>query len=118
MGSFVRLIVEVVSINWRDCYRYKLVDCEALSISEYWITDYLGLGTRCYIGNPKQPTFSVSQLIDCNYQATQFRGNYIVVSPTFQNFNITVQPIFFAAEMREKMRGLKIVSPGHPPQIS
>jgi Uma2 family endonuclease len=96
MGSSVRLIVEVVSINWRDGYRYKLVDCEALSIPEYWITDYLGLGARCYIGNPKQPTFSVSQLIDGNYQASQFRGNYLVWSPTFQNFNMTVQQIFFA----------------------
>ena len=78
MGSSVRLIVEVVSINWRDGYRYKFVDYEALSIPEYWIADYLGLGARCYIGHPKQPIFSVSQLIDGNYQVSLFRGNYLV----------------------------------------
>ena len=59
MESSVRLIVEVVSTNWRYDYGYKLVDYEALGISEYWIADYLGLGGRRYIGNPKQPTFSV-----------------------------------------------------------
>jgi Protein of unknown function (DUF820). len=47
----------LVSTNWRDDYGYKLVDYEALGISEYWIADYLGLGGRRYIGNPKQPTF-------------------------------------------------------------
>jgi Uma2 family endonuclease len=75
MGSSVRLIVEVVSINWHDGYRYKLVDYEALSIPEYWIADYLGLGGRRYIGNPKQPTFSFSQLVDGEYQLSQLREN-------------------------------------------
>jgi Uma2 family endonuclease len=98
-GSSVRLIVEVASINWRDDYGYKLVDCEALSIPEYWIADYLRLGPRCYIGNPKQPIFSVSQLIDGNYQVSLFRGNYRVLSATFPNLNLTVQD-FFLAGMR------------------
>ncbi|WP_333099112.1 MULTISPECIES: Uma2 family endonuclease [unclassified Microcoleus] len=35
MGSSVPLIVEVVSTNWRDDYGYKLVDYEALGISQY-----------------------------------------------------------------------------------
>jgi Uma2 family endonuclease len=34
IGSSVRLIVEVVSTNWRDDYGDKLVDCEALGICE------------------------------------------------------------------------------------
>jgi Uma2 family endonuclease len=96
MGSSVRLIVEVVSTNWRDDYGYKLVDYEALGISEYWIADYLGLGGRRYIGNPKQPTFSVYQLIDGEYQVSQFRGSDRVVSPTFGQFNLSVQQIFSA----------------------
>ena len=96
MGSSVRLIVEVVSTNWRDDYGYKLVDYEALGISEYWIADYLGLGGRRYIGNPKQPTFSVYQLIDGEYQVSQFRGSDRVVSPTFGQLNLTVQQIFSA----------------------
>jgi Uma2 family endonuclease len=96
MGSSVRLIVEVVSTNWRDDYGYKLVDYEALGISEYWIADYLGLGGRRYIGNPKQPTFSVYQLIDGEYQVSQFRGSDRVVSPTFGELNLSVQQIFSA----------------------
>lgn len=96
MGSSVRLIVEVVSTNWRDDYGYKLVDYEALGISEYWIADYLGLGGRRYIGNPKQPTFSVYQLIDGEYQVSQFRGSDRVVSPTFGQLNLSVQQIFSA----------------------
>jgi Uma2 family endonuclease len=94
MGSSVRLIVEVVSTNWRDDYGYKLVDYEALGISEYWIADYLGLGGRRYIGNPKQPTFSVYQLIDGEYQVSQFRGSDRVVSPTLGQLNLSVQQIF------------------------
>lgn len=96
MGSSVRLIVEVVSTNWRDDYGYKLVDCEALGISEYWIADYLGLGGRRYIGNPKQPTFSVYQLVDGEYQVSQFRGSDRVVSPTFGQLNLTAKQIFSA----------------------
>ena len=96
MGSSVRLIVEVVSTNWRDDYGYKLVDYEALGISEYWIADYLGLGGRRYIGNPKQPTFSVYQLVDGEYQVSQFRGSDRVLSPTFPQLNLTVQQIFSA----------------------
>ncbi|MEG4495626.1 Uma2 family endonuclease [Microcoleus sp. F10-C6] len=96
MGSSVRLIVEVVSTNWRDDHGYKLVDCEALGISEYWIADYLGLGGRRYIGNPKQPTFSVYQLIDGEYQVSLFRGSDRVVSPTCGQFNLSVQQLFSA----------------------
>ena len=96
MGSSVRLIVEVVSTNWRDDYGYKLVDYEALGISEYWIVDYLGLGGRRYSGNPKQPTFSVYQLIDGEYQVSLFRGSDRVVSPTFGQLNLSVQQIFSA----------------------
>jgi len=96
MGSSVRLIVEVVSTNWRDDCGYKLVNYEALGIPEYWIADYLGLGGRRYIGNPKQPTFSVYQLVDGEYQVSQFRGDYLILSPTFPQLNLTVKQIFSA----------------------
>ncbi len=96
MGSSVRLIVEVVSTNCRDDYGYKLVDYEALGISEYWIADYLGIGGRRYIGNPKQPTFFVHHLVDGEYQVSQFRGSDRVVSPTFGQLNLSVQQIFSA----------------------
>lgn len=94
MGSSVRLIVEVVSTNWRDDYGYKLVDYEALGISEYWIADYLGLGGRRYIGNPKKPTFSIHHLVDGEYQVSQFRGSDRVMSPTFGSLTLSVQENF------------------------
>ena len=50
------LVVEVVSTNWRTDYAHKLADYESLGIPEYWIVDYLGLGGKRYIGDPKQPT--------------------------------------------------------------
>jgi Uma2 family endonuclease len=98
MGSSVRLIIEVVSTNWQDDYGYKLVDYEALGISEYWIADYLGLGGRRYIGNPKQPTFSVCHLVDGEYQIGQFRGSDRILSPTFPELNLTVEQIFNAGQ--------------------
>ena len=98
MGSSVRLIVEVVSTNWQDDYAHKLVDYEALGISEYWIADYLGLGGRRYIGNPKQPTFFVHHLVDGEYQVSQFRGSDRIVSPTFPELDLTVQQIFSAGQ--------------------
>ena len=58
------MIIEVVSTNWRDDYLTKLRDYEEIGIKEYWIVDYLALGGRRYIGNPKQPTISIYQLVD------------------------------------------------------
>lgn len=95
-GKSVRLAIEVVSTNWRDDYGHKLIDYEALEIPEYWIVDYLGLGGRRYIGSPKQPTFSVYQLIDGEYQGQQFRGSDRVISPTFPEFNLTAEQVFAA----------------------
>lgn len=94
MGSSVRLIVEIVSTNWRDDYFTKAGDYEEMGIPEYWIVDYLGLGGRRFIGNPKQPTFSVHQLVDGEYQVSQFQGNSLVKSPAFPNFNLTAEQIF------------------------
>ena len=51
-----------------------------------------------HIGNPKRPTFSVYQVIDGEYQVTQFRGDDRVVSPTFPDLNLTVQQVFQAGE--------------------
>ena len=95
-GKSVRLAIEVVSTNWRDDYGHKLIDYEALEIPEYWIVDYLGLGGRRYIGSPKQPTFSVYQLVDGEYQGQQFRGSDRVISPTFPELNLTAEQVFAA----------------------
>ncbi len=65
-----------------------------MGIKEYWIVDYLGLGGRRFIGNPKQPTFSVYQLIDGEYQVKLFRGAEVIESPTFPELNLTAQQVF------------------------
>lgn len=36
-GATVKLVVEVVSTNWRDDYGLKLADYEAMGIAEYWM---------------------------------------------------------------------------------
>jgi Uma2 family endonuclease len=96
LGTNIRLIIEVVSTNWSDDYALKLEDYEAMGIQEYWIVDYLGLGGRRYIGNPKQPTLSVYQLIKGEYQVYQFREGELLESKTFPELNLTPQQIFSA----------------------
>jgi Uma2 family endonuclease len=93
-GDSVKLVVEVVSTNWRDDYAHKMIDYEALGISEYWIVDYLGLGGSRYIGSPKQPTLSVYQLVDGEYQIKLFRGDEKVESAVFPELNLTASQIF------------------------
>ncbi len=96
-GASIPLIVEVVSTNWDDDYYMKQGKYEAMGIPEYWIVDYLGLGAKKFTGNPKQPTFSVYELIDEEYQVTRFRGNSAIASPTFPQLNLTAQQVFDAA---------------------
>jgi len=90
----VKLIVEVVSTNWRDDYFKKRADYEEMSIPEYWIADYAALGGRNFLGNPKEPTLSIYQLIEGEYQVSQFRGNDAIASPTFPEFKLTAEQIF------------------------
>ena len=95
-GASIKLIVEVVSTNWRDDYGHKFVDYEALGIPEYWIVDYLGLGGKRHIGNPKQPTLSVCELVEGEYVIRQFRGSDRVLSPTFPDLQLTADQILKA----------------------
>ncbi|WP_016949131.1 Uma2 family endonuclease [Anabaena sp. PCC 7108] len=88
-----------VSTNWRDDYGHKLVDYETFGIPEYWIIDYLGLGGRRYIGNPKQPTISIYYLVEGEYQVNQFRGHEPIISPTFPELNLTADQIFKAGRI-------------------
>jgi Uma2 family endonuclease len=95
-GASIPLVVEVVSTNWQNDYLLKVGDYELMGIPEYWIVDYLGLGSRRFIGNPKQPTISVYQLVDGEYEITQFRGDDRIESPTFPELKLTAQQIFQA----------------------
>jgi Uma2 family endonuclease len=96
MGSSVRLAVEVVGINCRDNRFFKVSDYEEMGISECWIVNHLGLGGCKFIGNPKQPTLSVCQLVDGEYQVKFFSGNEKVESLAFPELNLTAEQIFLA----------------------
>lgn len=95
-SASIPLIVEVVSTNWEDDYYTKFGNYQAMKIPEYWIADYAALGGRKFIGNPKQPTFFVCELIDDEYQMTAFRGDERIISPTFPELDLTAQQVFDA----------------------
>ncbi|MEH1863340.1 MAG: Uma2 family endonuclease [Nostoc sp.] len=99
LAASIPLVVEVVSTNWDDDYYTKQGKYEGIGIPEYWVVDYLGLGAKKFTGNPKQPTISIYQLIDGEYQVTQFRGSANIVSPTFPELNLTAEQIFQAGSL-------------------
>ncbi|MFM6312848.1 MAG: Uma2 family endonuclease [Dolichospermum sp.] len=98
-GASIPLIIEIVSTNWRDDYHLKYADYEEMGIAEYWIVDYAALGGRNFIGNPKQPTISVCNLVDGEYQISKFRDDERVISQTFPELNLTANQIFKAGMM-------------------
>ncbi|MDF5721987.1 MAG: Uma2 family endonuclease [Rhizonema sp. PD37] len=97
LGTSIKLVVEVVSTNWQNDYARKVEDYGAIGIPEYWVVDYLGLGGRDYIGNPKQPTVSIYLLANSGNQyqkPAQFRGSEQIISPTFSSLQLTAEQIF------------------------
>ncbi len=104
-GASIPLVVEVVSTNWQDDYIKKVGEYELIGIPEYWIVDYLGLGGRRFIGNPKQPTISIYRLIDGEYEVSQFRGDDRIESQTFPELNLTAQQIFQAGLTSDEIAG-------------
>ncbi|MEZ2300476.1 MAG: Uma2 family endonuclease [Microcoleus sp.] len=89
-----QLVVEVVSTNWEDDYIDKLDEYQRLGIAEYWIVDYLALGSRNYLGNPKEPTVFV-YLLDENgvYQMSAYRGSDRIISRTFPELALTAEQV-------------------------
>lgn len=97
LSTSAKLIVEVVSTNWRDDYGRKLTDYEAMGIPEYWIVDYQALGATRYIGSPKMPTLSVYYLSeDGEYQVRQFQDEQKIESQIFPSLNLTAAQLFAA----------------------
>jgi Uma2 family endonuclease len=94
LGGSVRLVVEVVSTNWQNDYLKKVGDYELMGISEYWIVDYLGLGGRRFIGDPKSPTLSVYNMVNGEYEVRQFRDDERVESLAFPELQLTAKQIF------------------------
>ncbi len=92
-GTSIKLAIEVVSTNWQDDYLMKLGEYEKLGIAEYWVVDYLGLGGRRYIGDPKQPMISIYDWVDGEYRVNLFRGQDRLRSTTFPELNLTVEHI-------------------------
>lgn len=95
-GESIPLVIEIVSTNWRDDYHLKYADYEEMGIPEYWIIDYAALGGRNFIGNPKQQTISVCNLVDGEYQISKFRDSDRIISQTFPELNLTASQIFQA----------------------
>jgi len=102
-GASIPLAIEVVSTNWRDDYYLKYADYEEMGIAEYWIIDYAALGGRNFIGNPKQPTISVCNLVDGEYQVSKFQNSDSLrdassrlISQIFPDLNLTTIQIFQA----------------------
>lgn len=93
----IQLAVEVTSTNWDDDYLDKLEEYQRLGILEYWIVDYLALGSRDFLGKPKQPAVLVFQLNaqQC-YQYQLFRGSERIISPTFPHLALTAEQILKA----------------------
>jgi Uma2 family endonuclease len=94
------LAIEVVSTNWRDDYEYKLNEYEALGITEYWVVDYAALGGIRYIGKPKQPTITVYQLTEGEYQAKQFCGDDRLESLVLPSLKLTANQIFATGQQQ------------------
>lgn len=97
MGVSIKLVAEVVSTNWQNDYARKVEDYALLGIPEFWIVDYLGIGGREYIGNPKQLTITICNLVQDTYQKRLFRGNELLVSAIFPDLRLTAQQIFASA---------------------
>ncbi len=93
-GASIPLVIEIVSTNWRDDYHLKFADYEEMGIAEYWLVDYAALGGRNFIGNPKQPTISVCNLVDGEYQISKFQNSDRLISQTFPELNLTINQIF------------------------
>ncbi len=49
-----------------------------------------------HLGNPKQPTISVCNLVDGEYQISKFRDNDGIISQTFPKLQLTPTQIFQA----------------------
>lgn len=94
MGTTAKLVVEVVSTNWQNDYARKYEDYESLGIPEYWIVDYLGIGGKYYIGSPKQPTITICNLVDGEYQKAMFRSGDDIQSVLFPSLQLSANQLF------------------------
>jgi Uma2 family endonuclease len=85
-----KLVVEVVSPgtetseNYRRDYEAKRLQYAAIGIAEYWLID------------PDRSWVMVGTLMDDRYQFTTFRGDEILISPSFPSLNLNVSQVLQA----------------------
>lgn len=90
------LVIEVVSMNWRDDYLTKLAEYESIGVREYWIADHAGLGGVRYLGRPKQPMLSIYAMDSetAEYgEPLRFRGDEPIVSQVLTGLSVTADQI-------------------------
>ncbi|MCU0533771.1 MAG: Uma2 family endonuclease [Hydrococcus sp. Prado102] len=83
------LVVEIVSPgkeNENRDYRYKRSEYAARGIAEYWIV------------NPEQAQVVVLVLVDGLYEEAIYRGDDLLVSPTFAALQLTAKQVLQAGE--------------------
>lgn len=79
------LVVEVVSNSTVTTdYHTKRVEYNVLNIPEYWVVD------------PLKNCITLMQPVEDLYEARQFTGNDLIVSPTFPDLNLTAAQILAA----------------------
>ena len=83
----------MVTTNWQYDYARKVEEYAFLNIPEYWIVDFRGLGGFQFIGNPKQPTFTVCKLVNGIYQQQQYRLGDPISSDLFSNLQLILDDI-------------------------
>lgn len=96
----IQLAVEVVSSNWEDDHDLgnspvdKLDEYARLGVREYWIVDYLAIGSRAFLGYPKEPAVFVFLLNEeGEYEMTRFQGSDRINSATFPKLSISMETI-------------------------
>lgn len=92
-GNSVKLAIEVVSTNWQDDYEVKMAAYEAIGIPEYWIIDYAGIGGHRHLGNPKQPTVTIANLVNGEYEIQRFRDDEQIQSIAFPDLTLTAAQV-------------------------
>ncbi len=92
-GNAIELVVEVVSRNWQDDYARKVEEYALLNIAEYWIVDFRALGGVDSIGKPKQPTFTVCQLVNDGYRQQPFRLGEPIASTLLPNLVLCLDDV-------------------------
>ncbi|GBE93559.1 hypothetical protein NCWK1_3322 [Nostoc cycadae WK-1] len=83
----------MVSTNWQDDYARKVEEYAFLNILAYWIVDFGVLCGWQFIGNPKQPTFTVCHLVNGVYEQQQYRLGETISSYLFPNLQIKLDDI-------------------------